>query len=345
MSRSPVQGTRRLTCRYRLFALLGVTTDPRLIKVNYSAPPEIVYTLWATERLTYSINLDIFSACADSRAGGLPSWVPDLRKPWGSDRALFCATHNLSIAKQTPRYKASGDWFKGSTPIEGGTLHIHGIWIYQDEHRDGDEIKMLGVVGDIASKLVDPTKLREGLIESIRGWEEMCASNLSWNMEPVKIDESVRIEAASIRFADCLLRGFRQWGDESHPASLAERFHAWRWNLPVPWSYSFTNPDFIAREKYLGHLERILFTMIQGCQMFVTAQGRVGMVGEDCHAAIGDRIFILQGGRTPYLLRAEKRAVKSVYRLMGPCYVDGQMGGFHTESRVWWTKISNISII
>jgi len=78
------------------------------------------------------------------------------------------------------------------------------------------------------------------------------------------------------------------------------------------------------RKKYLHDLERIMFTMIHGCQMFTTVKGRLGIVGSDCNVHAGDSISLLHGGPTPYILR---EIDAGVFRLMGPCWVADVMNG------------------
>lgn len=76
--------------RDRLFAILGIVEDSIDVEIDYSIPVEKVYRDWAWKRIRRTKTLDILTACADSRrSGDLPSWVPDLRKPFGQNKALW----------------------------------------------------------------------------------------------------------------------------------------------------------------------------------------------------------------------------------------------------------------
>ena len=100
--------------------------------------------------------------------------------------------------------------------------------------------------------------------------------------------------------------------------------------LKVPWNLVYENPEMMAREKYLDNFERILFTLVHGCQMFMTINGQVGIIGADCHIAVNDRICMLGGEAIPYVLRELPAPPMNMFRVMGPCYIEEYMG---TSSR------------
>lgn len=57
--------------------------------------------------------------------------------------------------------------------------------------------------------------------------------------------------------------------------------------------------------------------------MFVTREGLIGFGPR--HLRVSDEVWILHGGRVPFILRPHQRG--GVYRLIGPSYVDGIMYG------------------
>jgi hypothetical protein len=76
--------------RDRLFAILGVVDDTEDIKIDYSIPVQQVYRNWAEKRIKRTKDLDILNPSANSsRSEDLPSWVPDLRQPFGQDKVLW----------------------------------------------------------------------------------------------------------------------------------------------------------------------------------------------------------------------------------------------------------------
>ena len=83
------QNTKCSDPRDRLYAILGVVDDTQDIDIDYSIPVDQVYRNWAKKRIMRTKALDILNACADSsNSGDLPSWVPDLRKPFGQNKVL-----------------------------------------------------------------------------------------------------------------------------------------------------------------------------------------------------------------------------------------------------------------
>jgi hypothetical protein len=70
--------------------------------------------------------------------------------------------------------------------------------------------------------------------------------------------------------------------------------------------------------------------MVEQCQFFITENGYLGMIGGGCNAKVGDHVYVLHGGATPFLLRRQEDADSSQtnrYRLKGPCYLGGYMYG------------------
>ena len=63
--------------------------------------------------------------------------------------------------------------------------------------------------------------------------------------------------------------------------------------------------------------------------MFITEKGQLGGLGRFGAAKIGDDIFVLFGGNTPFVLRAleEEQSRWKDYRLQSPCYLNGAMDG------------------
>jgi hypothetical protein len=84
------QNTKCSDPRDRLCAILGVVDDTQDVDIDYSIPVDQVYRNWAKKRIMRTMNLDILNACANSsKSGDLPSWVPDLRRPFRQDKVLW----------------------------------------------------------------------------------------------------------------------------------------------------------------------------------------------------------------------------------------------------------------
>lgn len=306
-----------------------MSTGSRDFRINYLISVERVYIYWATERILRTKFLDVLSACGDSSQYGLLPWVPDLRLPWGTNQALFCQTHGLPEGNQNPSYRPDRYLGFESQPdiINSAVLRVEGCPL--------GIIRALGPIGDVTQRLTNPTKLREGLLVPIIAWESMCTDTLGVSMAPaysLSSDPSGQnvFSRLALSFANALFRGYKKWGSENHPATLMERFHIWCWNLPIPWNYTYSYPQILSADKFLENFERVLFTMVHDCQMLVLEGDRIvekeniGVVGSDCHVRVGDEIFLLKGGSTPFVLRT--RDDEKSYKLMGPCYLSQYMG-------------------
>jgi hypothetical protein len=76
-------------------------------------------------------------------------------------------------------------------------------------------------------------------------------------------------------------------------------------------------------------------------RLFITSKNFVGL--GPAHMESGDHIFLLQGGRTPFVLRLQEEPLNPVlYTLIGDCYIYGMMDGeavsVYPESS--WTRVS-----
>ncbi|KAH7313216.1 heterokaryon incompatibility protein-domain-containing protein [Rhexocercosporidium sp. MPI-PUGE-AT-0058] len=148
------QDTKCLDPRDRLYAILGIVEDKEDIEIDYSIPVEQVYRKWAEKRIRRTNILDVLSACADSnRLGDLPSWVPDLRRPFGQDKPLWIFSHITgNRTRSIPRLERERKCSDLRISQDGLALSVQG-------HQYGS-ITYLSTVGDVVSSLKDPTDLQ-----------------------------------------------------------------------------------------------------------------------------------------------------------------------------------------
>jgi hypothetical protein len=241
-----------------------------------------------------------------------------------------------------------------------------------------DRILSIGVVGDATKHMEsDPTSLKEGLLVTIRSWENFAVHHLGLTAGLTEM------------FLSTLFRGCKWWNEELTQRKLQERYHIWRMlsashiqaphgstatDDPRPFSQAMENEAEESDEgkrkianiphgqyskgskqehsspysneglstSEIHKLERTLFTMTYGCQMFITVNGKLGMVAHNCHAKADDEVCVLGGGVTPFILRKEGLA----YRLMGPCYVHDYMyGEASVDLKSGKLKIQEITIV
>ncbi|KAF4628422.1 hypothetical protein G7Y89_g9736 [Cudoniella acicularis] len=261
--------------RDRLYAILGVTEDNEDVEIGYSIPVEQVYRTWAEKRIRRTNTLDIFSVCADSArgSGDLPSWVPDLRRPFGQDKTLWIFSHiskrkywnnllNIAKARRLEHCISLG------ISDNRSTLSIDGYRI--------DHITFLGRAGDAVTNLQYYTNLKPRLLEIITDWEQ--------SFSPTPDDKN------KPRFVEALLRDFEtsKWDD----IILREAYDAWRTgysNRISNRSKDWIEPLF--REALLNFdVERSLFPRVHGCQMSSTETGMIGIIAADTRPQVGDEI-------------------------------------------------------
>lgn len=312
--------------RDRLFAILGVVEDSKDIEIDYASSVGHVYKQWATKRIIRTESLDVLSACADSgRTGELPSWVPDLRRPWGQDKILWEWAH---YSAPRLRWKIIGPGTQlipshistnasEAFSVDGSRLSVHGTFMA--------EVKSLSSVADVTAKILvsDPTDLKSRLKEIIQGWER-------WHSQ-LSPPPFTKIE----EFNQALLHGDIS---EDELNGLWPSFVAWY--LPNGTQSFLALPPEIQAQS-IANLERQLFSLLHGNQMFLTKDLIPGIVAGNCEARIGDQVWCLAGGLTPFLLRA----VKGGYRIISPCYWRNNRYFILGDPEVANLKIKTITIL
>lgn len=297
--------------RDKLYAILGVVEDAKDVEIDYSKPVEAVYRDWAISRILRTNSLDILSACADSgKTAALPSWVPDLRWPWAHDKELWRVTH-----KQDP----FESFLRGKDLVRIGHYIVAMPWNRRDLFPENDfqlaltgslieEIVSLSSVGDAVTNLDNPSDLTTRLLDIINDWENWFQQKVFSLDLPSNIKENA--------FRTSLLR------EESGASGsgLSEQYTRWRPHvlttpsLGAPLLSQYLRPELRA-------FERKLFSLLHGCQMFVTERGNTGVVAGNCNARINDQIYFLSGGMTPFILRRES----DKHRLISPCFLNEHM--------------------
>jgi len=291
--------------RDRLFAILGVVEDTEDVDIDYSVPVQEVYRKWAERRMRRKGCLDVLGACADSsRSGDLPSWVPDLRRSWGQDKSLWVQTQSEAFKTGLEMRLSVNELIFSNSDTSLAVLGQR--W---------DSAAFLSSVGDVATNFRDPTTLKYSLLGIVESWE-------LWAKE-----RGVLSRATQRSFNDVILRGFPSpwmWSEENTVLVMHQMYDAWRGSVPVTQE----------QETEFREFERKLFPKIHGSQMFITTQsGEFGAVAGNCQTQVGDELWILKGGLTPFMLRRTDHG----HRVISPCYLSGHMTGYnyYLDNRNW----------
>ena len=315
--------------RDRIYSLLGLCNDAEYIEVDYTKPAKQVYMDWAWAHIYGTGKLDLFSACVDSVWGGYPSWVPqtldhDLH---GVDISLFFSTFPWDGSSLYPA--ASG--CSRCSPIKS---------------EDGLHILIDGLYIDSIINILDEEKLVKILERPIRNLNKEYAQGPGADLHGTSLDIVKGFEDAIAKhfllkelrygtekwaeFTEVLLRGMkdsRNWNlptpDNVPTNSLHDRYATWRGFTPIPPEYEPHMTEDQRSGLYLLSLTSFIATLLDGMVILITKSDRIGVVTSGCDVQMGDKVFVLFGGPTPYLLRSKGEN----HRLIGPCYMHDLMDG------------------
>lgn len=325
--------------RDKVFALLGLTSNPLSITPTYHDSKRQVYTKTATAIINASGNLDLLCQSpwglfgTAGRDASLPSWVPDFANSGYTADILFA---------QRGIYAPAGDAQLQTpcTATDDGRLPLEG-W-------DAGELRKLypQIKGPETLKMPDEV-LREG----IEAGNESLRLLLSSSEEPHRRSESRDGDDAEGRGSGAGLRRFEQYWrtimldckrypvtrlDEDDVSKLRPEWEAW---LRIPyvmktWTLSsgevcsgpYQEEDSTAVDGIRRHCSYRSHTW--GMRFGVLEDGGYAMLPEQVEE--GDRVAVLKGAKTPVVLRREEgeaQGGEEIWTLIGPCYVHGLMDG------------------
>ncbi|KAE9363791.1 HET-domain-containing protein [Stipitochalara longipes BDJ] len=298
------QNTKCSDPRDRLYAIWGIVEDNEDIEIDYSIPVQQVYLNWVTKRLKRTESLDFLTACANSsRDGDLPSWVPDLRRPFGQDKLMWIASQEKANISQGQTHRNSAliglEWYKHKPQLseDGLRLNVWGKYL--------GKISNLTSVGDVATDLPDPTDLEARLRQIIADWEMTLSSPLR---------EQGGSSTAPKGFTETLLRACYPWQWQHSDSDLIASYNIWMNNLDTRHLLMYYNKY----ESRLRSFERSLFPRVHGCQMISSEDGMIGIVAGNCRTQIDDELWLLCRGLTAFVMR---RVNETDHRLISPCYL------------------------
>lgn len=311
----PQLSVRTTDNRDRLFGLMGMAQGPVHFEVDYTKETKSVYQAWVTRSIAHGGNLDVLSLCCDTAQYGGPSWIPELTREINSDEYLAVTLHKSSMVPPTTTYRAAGSWlslarFTGTLavrrlkPEPQPTLHISVLRL--------GTISILQPVDERTSNDDGCTQQRCHELENLLmltgpAFQRRCASG-----------ETFDAKLLHEEFATTLFRGYRH-PRVPHGNELLYEIWRGRADRPPP-------PNQLTTREHLMLLNfpSLVCGYISGAQMFTSSAGQFGVISSFCHVREDDEVFILRGGKTPFVLRQNS---DGSYRLLGPCYVYGAMDG------------------
>lgn len=331
-SKFPTLAIHATDARDKLFGVLGLlsTVDAQDIKVDYNLSVVDVYRSWVEKRITRTGTLDALSICANTGRRGFPSWVPDLDHRLTQDLSLFSITHSIipgpGEKPPTTKFSASGPELAnpvfGEEIIDGKMRHTMTI-----PGRELDTIEYIapGITTDILPPTGDEDiqdvleQLEKMLMFSDAGFRRIM--NMSRTMDYDKSKTKLYEE-----FGTTLFRGYSH---TNLACSLHAMYECYRGRESIPELLTTSWPPTKTQEFYAS-FGMYLRSFLYYARFFVTSGGSFGVVSDNCNVTEGDGIWILRGGKTPFVMRQKHEVLLgnteiNTWELMGPCYVYGAM--------------------
>jgi Heterokaryon incompatibility protein (HET) len=313
------QGVQYSDARDRLFGLMGMVDGGEDIKPDYTQDYKEVYRSWVVRHIVRTQSLDVLSLCADETQHNFPSWVPDLTQPSGCDNPLFYIMHAIRdsshLTLKAHLYNASGNantrarFTETPDPSSAGSLIrvLRPTLCVKAIHIE----KIIGITPELADSIYDmDPQLLADLQQKMKEIEDRVIAVQYLRPNPVSLSKIYE------EFGTTLFRG------NSHPLdsiSPAERYERWRGRAGAFDILPGSREEILFKVFY-----KLLQNHLLKAQIFFTESGIFGLVSANCHIRDGDDVYILEGGKTPFILREEGLGK---HRLMGPCYLYGAMAG------------------
>ncbi|KAK0614659.1 heterokaryon incompatibility protein-domain-containing protein [Immersiella caudata] len=312
-----------------VFCVEGFVDDEgvwgRLTEVDYSKGAEEVYLGAAMRVIRQKSIFEVlarggtgYGRDGSERVQGLPSWVPD----WSvgrSDVLLGYATDRTSN-----NYRAGGVANTADTASEvvGETLVVRGA-------------AELDVVAEVARPEPEPAEDDLGSCAAVGAHPEVFKASRDLIMSSgIVKDPYPHTASGPAPLEDVFMRlliGDRTETDWPAPDSIRVLYERWlgAMNLYEKQDAAETEDELLegamAARGYRGLIARAWF----GRRVAVTSKGYVCLVPRG--AKKGDRIFLVDGARTPYVLRLRSEAEEE-FEFVGECYVHGAMDGSAVDS-------------
>ncbi|PVH85933.1 hypothetical protein DL98DRAFT_24070 [Cadophora sp. DSE1049] len=305
--------------RDRLFAIRGLVERPEEadFDVDYSKECYVIFRDWTRSCIERTRKLQVLNACLgnQSRDEKLPSWVPDLRNWHYIDPDLFSRSFRVYQRDRDNSipYAASGNILCPEIPVDETStiLTLNGLNI-------GKIAKIISYDYIHYHTVFDANSTLKDLLVAC---EEQISAHLG---APVEYGT-----ALYKAFLDVLFKGSISYGGRRLNGTLQNCYSVWRNHKEPPSDFEPGLPDDAKRQAYLGQFEDTLGKMIQDGEVFITENGQLGCLGRFGAAKVGDEIFVLFGGNTPFVLRSLEgtQSNNKDYRVQSPCYLNGAMDG------------------
>ncbi|KAL5327044.1 hypothetical protein ACEPPN_004734 [Leptodophora sp. 'Broadleaf-Isolate-01'] len=318
--------------RDKVFALKGLVTDADDIRIDYTKSVDQVYHDTAFRLIASSQTLDVLSVATVHTINidlHLPSWVPDWRtiqtaKPLydpGVEFGFSASAHSRydPVASQDGlRLRILG--YELDTISALGSSIVSPDWWKLWSRIDNDGTwaawaHLCGVTTD-AGLRYGPTG--ESIIQVFR--KTLLLGDPTGQIRRSPQEEVERFEVA-IMTAD-LIQRLPRWFNQLFIKLTAATY--------VLASLIFRMLLDIAGRGVSKEYRSMVFMSTVGRRMILTSRRFVGLTTAR-EVSVGDSVFLLQGGKIPYVLQ-KIRGEKDAFILVGDAYIHGYMHGKEWDS-------------
>ncbi|KAB8223957.1 hypothetical protein BDV33DRAFT_200003 [Aspergillus novoparasiticus] len=354
--------------RDKVYALLGLAKDHPTVEPNYAASELDVFVDTVLDIISRSKSLGVLMGDFTMKSNhALPSWVPDWTSPldasiqiWVESVKHYTACKNSTIDVQLGAPKELLSAYRNSSIDERSYLEV--IENYYRPRR-GPMFLRLHEQGRISLPalsvepimVVGETMWSDAvLISTISSWLAMIAeySFLLEKMMPREDFESTMCADLVVDAVTGQSRRLSPLDRDLIGCWLAREVPDYRDKLLLrPYRLMEDTADLSAQTLNSNSIRSSIIQATYRRRFFITAHGRIGLGPASMEK--GDRVCVLPGGRTPFILRRryrDKLILRRLYRdrriltifhhglefdvefptayeLIGDCYVHGLMDG------------------
>ncbi|GMG43153.1 unnamed protein product [Aspergillus oryzae var. brunneus] len=356
--------------RDKVYALLGLAKDKPSVEPNYAASERDVFVGTALDIISRSKSLGVLTGDFTMKNNhALPSWVPDWSSPFeASIQSRVESVKHYTACKNSTIYvqleeseevsSAYQDCYIGPLRYREIIEKCYGPWgghMCLRVHEQG-RISLPALIVDRIMAVGETMWSDAVLTSTISSWLAVIAeySFLFENM--MTRDDFERTMCADLVFDAVTGQSQRLSPSDRDLIGcwLAREVPDYRErHLLRPYRLMADTADLSAQTLNSNSIRSSIIQATYRRRFFITAHGRIGLGPATMEK--GDRVCVLPGGRTPFILRRRRDGrllvrleFPAACELLGDCYVRGLMDG---EGMSRWERVrsshsrSNIEVL